>query len=259
MSSLDGYNESKLSAKAKKRRRRRRRHPFLRLLILAVIIVAAVFVLKSELFSISKIEIEGNKFFTLSQIQEMAGVETGSNIFFDLRTNTARKNLLADPYIKRATVSRVLPTTVKISIEERVEFAAIQSVDGKYILIDEEGMVLRVSDTDPRLSVLEGIELVSAEVGSPLEVKQNYLLNGALELLKMTEEKDLFFKRIFFSSAVVRAYVYDEYYCEGTPENIMENLGPLKELIAQHYQENINKGIIKIGTGGYLSFNPKID
>ena len=255
---MSEFEENTESVKSKKRRRRRKKHPILRLLIFLVIVAAAVFFLKSEFFSVSKIEIEGNRYYTLSQVQDLSGIETGKNIFFEIKAGAARNRLLESTYIKRANVTRKLPSTIKIAIEERVEYAAIQSEDG-YILIDDEGMVLRVSETDPELTLMEGIEIVESDPGKPLKVKQSYLLNGTLELLKKTGESDLFFRRIYFSSAVVRAYIYDDYYCEGTPENITENLAAIKELIAKHFQENIDKGVIKVGSGGYLSFNPKID
>ena len=247
------------SKKSKKRRRRRKKHPILRLLIFLLIIAGAVYFLRSEFFSVRSIEVEGNKYYTLSQVQELSGIETGKNIFFETKTGTARDKLLESPYIKRATVTRKLPNTIKIVIEERTEFAAIQTAEG-YILIDEEGMVLGRSSTDPELPLMEGIELTeAAEDGKPLKAKQSYILNGTLDLIKKINENDLFFRRIYFSSAVVRAYIYDDYYCEGTPENITENLPAIKELISRHFQENINKGVIKVGSGGYLSFNPKID
>lgn len=248
----------KTSSKMKKRRRRRRRHPLLRLLILAAIIAGAVFFLKSELFNITAIEIEGNRYYTLSQIQSLSEIETGQNIFFDVKVKAARSRLLEDPYIKNANVSRRLPSTIVITIEERAEFAAVQT-SGGFMIIDDEGMVLRVSQSDPELTLIEGIELIDSEVGKPLNVKQSYLLNSTLDLIRNIGKNDLFFRRIYFSSAVVRAYIYDDYYCEGTPENISENLPAIKELISMHYQQGIDKGVIKVGTGGYLSFNPKID
>ena len=248
----------KTSAKMKKRRRRRKRHPLLRLLILAVIIAGAVFFLKSEMFNVTSIVIEGNRYYTLSQVQTMSGIEIGDNIFFDVRVRDAGSRLLEDPYIKGANVSRKLPSTIVISIEERKEFAAVPA-SGGFILIDDEGMVLRTSDTDPKLTLIDGMEIIESEAGKPLNVKQSYFLNSTLDLIGKIEDIDLFFRRIYFSNAVVRAYIYDDYYCEGTPENISENLPAIKELIAMHYQQGIDKGVIKVGTGGYLSFNPKID
>ena len=58
---------------------------------------------------------------------------------------------------------------------------------------------------------------------------------------------------------MVRAYIYDKYYSEGTPDGILGNLKAIKELVTSHYMQDINKGVIKVGTGGELFFDPKID
>ena len=242
----------------RKRKKRRKSRPFLWLLIFILIIAGAVMALKSSLFNVTSILVEGNKYYTPSQVIEMSGIETGKNLIFDVRTRAARNRLLESPYIITAKIEKVPMGTVIIKIDERVEYAA--AFDGeKYVIIDREGTVLRITDTEPEITVLEGMELAEAVEGKPLKVQQTYMLTGTLKILAATEEMDLYFKKIYFSSAVVRAYIYDKYYCEGTPDGILSNLKPIKELVTSHYMQDINKGVIKVGTGGELFFDPKID
>ena len=247
-----------VKVKLKKRRRRRRKHPFLAFLLFVLLVVGIIVLLKSSLFAITKIEVEGNRYYTPSQIIELSGIESGKNLIFELKARDARNRLLSTPYIKVANVERVPLGTVRISVEERLEYAAI-SFEGQYVIIDKEGTVLRITDSAPEITVLEGIKVTEKTEGKPVKAEQTYLLTETLRLLSATDSMDLYFKKVYFSTAVVRAYIYDNYYCEGAPDNILKSLSSIKELAEQHYAQDVNKGVIKVGTDGYLSFNPKID
>ena len=249
---------AKLNKARKKRRRRRKRNPFIVLLFFVVLIVLSVLVLNSDFFAIKKIEVEGNRYYTPAQVIEMSQIESGKNLIFELKARAARNRLLDTPYIKTVHIERVLPHTVRIEIEERLEYAAV-AAGGKYVVIDRDGLVLRISDTEPEVTIMEGIELSESGPGKPVKAAQTYLLSETLKLLSATDELDLYFKKVYFSAAVVRTYLDDDYYCEGTPDNILKNLPAIKELAEQHYAQGIRKGIIKVGADGYLSFNPRID
>ncbi len=244
--------------KTRKRRRRRRSHPFLALLLFVVLVVGIIMALKSSLFAIKDIQVVGNRYYTPSQIIEMSGIESGKNLIFELKPRDARNRLLQTPYIRVASVDRVPLSTVRITVEERLEYAAVNYQE-QFIIIDREGTVLRIAEEPPAITVMEGIEIKQMEEGKPIKAEQTYLLTETLRLLNATDQMDLYFKRVYFSTAVVRAYIYDNYYCEGAPENILGSLGPIKELAEQHFAQGVNKGVIKVGTDGYLSFNPKID
>ncbi len=242
----------------KKRRRRKKVNPLLLLLLFVLFIAGAVMFLNSSAFAITNIEVEGNRYYTPAQVIDMSGIESGKNLIFELKTKAARNALLRSPYIKTAVIERVPPNTVKVVIEERVEYAAVVSGE-KFLIIDRDGTVLRITDEQPQVTVLEGIEISEGAEGRPLKAKQTYLFAETLRLLSSMDAEDLYFKKIYFSAAIVRTYLDDNYYCEGTPENILKNLSAIKELAEQHYSQNINKGVIKVGADGYLSFSPRID
>ena len=250
---------SRSSDKPKKRRRRRKANPFFVLFVIILILIGMFLILNSDIFAIRNIEVEGNHYYTPAQIIDMSGIESGKNLFFELKPRAARNNLLKTPYIKSAKIERIPTGTVKITVEERLEYAAIAGAEGQFWVIDRDGMVLRIAEEAPEVTIMEGIDLGESEEGKAIKVKQTYLFTETLRLLAATENMDLYFKRVYFSAAVVRAYLGDQYYCEGAPENIFKSLPAIKELAEQHYAQNIDKGVIKVGTNGYLSFNPKID
>ena len=242
----------------RKKKKRRKKHYFLRFIIFVALIVGGYKFLSSDYFRLTQIKVEGNHYYTKAQIVDMSGIKTGYNLFFETKTSPARATLLDDPYIKLVSIKKEPRDTVRIVIEEREEYAAIPYGEN-FILIDKEGMVLRISEKEPVLPLLEGMNLVEMRPGSALAVEQSYLLTDTLALIEEMDENDVYFKRINFSSVVVRAYIYDELYCEGTPENIRNSMSEIYQLLTSLYQDNITHGAIKVGTDGYIAYSPVFD
>lgn len=243
------------TAPAKKKKKRRKKHYFLRFCIFCAVVAGLIIFLRSDFFTVKTFEVEGNRYYTPAQIVEMSGLTTGGNIFTDIKARPAKQTLLEDPYVKSVEIKRQLPGTVKIILDERVEYAAVP-YGGQYVLIDNEGTVLRVMDQEPTLPILGGMTLIETIPGMALSVEQSYLLTDTLQLLSVMEENDIYFKRIDFSTVVIRAYIYDNMYCEGTPSNITNNMGSLQKLLQELYQQGITRGVIKVGSDNYLSFSP---
>lgn len=260
---LSGYesaiyedDQEKVSKKSKKRRRRKK-HPFLRFLLFCAFCVGMYFFIRSDFFTVTKIEVSGNRYYTKAQVVEISGLKTGYNLF-EMKTLDAKDALLNDPYIRLAEIKKVPRGTIQINIEERLEYAAVPYGE-EFILIDEDGMVLRLTDTEPVLPQLLGMTINEMAPGSPLKVEQAYLLTDTLSMISVMEENDLYFKKINFSTVIVRAYIYENYYCEGTPQNIIENMSAIRQLVEEHYKQDITRGVIKVGKGNYLAFSPQID
>lgn len=259
----DSYYEENLEdtveipkPRKKRPRKRRKKRYFLRLLVFVFIVFLLQKFAMSDFFTVREIDVEGNAYYTASQVFALSGLRTGENLF-TTKTSDAKKALLADPYIKLATIKKVPRGTIRIIIEERSEYAAVPYGD-KYILIDETGMVLRIGDQQPALPLLEGMSIIDMRPGEPLEVEQSYLLTDTLALLAVMEENDIYFKKVNFSKVVVRAYIYDELYCEGTPANITSSMKVVRKLVSELYTEGIDKGIIKVGKDNYIAFDPRI-
>ena len=245
------------SEKKNKRKKRRRKNPFLRFFVFLCICGALWLFASSEFFTVTAIEVEGNQYYTKAQVVDIAGLQTGYNLF-KTPTKGAKDALLADPYIKLVNIRKIPRGTIRITIEERPEYAAVPYGE-QYVLIDESGMVLRVSDQEPVLPLLQGMSIIDMTPGSPLIVEQAYLLTDTLSLISVMEENDLFFKSIDFSTVIVKAYIYDSYYCEGAPTNIIANIQAVKQLLEEHYQQGITRGVIRVGKDNYLAFDPHIE
>lgn len=237
----------------KKKKRKKKRYLLKSLLTLAVIIgLYALFT--SSLFDINTIIVENNHYHTTEQIIDLAQAKTGENIF-DASLGSMKKKLLEDPYVRNVKLHRKLPDKVVISLEEREENAAVPFAE-QYIIIDKEGMVLRKSEAEPALTLLLGLTIKKMEPGSPLEVEENASLTDTLKLLAEVEKQELYFKKIDIAKVTVKAYVFDTLVCEGTPENLTNNLDYLQEVLYHLHTEGVERGVIKMGSGRRHSFGP---
>ena len=256
---LSGYEdyapEQTVQKPSKKKKKRRRKHYFLRFCIFFALVFGLYYFLNSDFFAVRKFEVSGNQYYTPAQIIEMSGLQSGVNMFFETKTRPARNALLEDPYIRLAEIKRKPKDTIQIVIEERKEYAAVPYGE-QFVLIDREGTVLRVADEEPALPILGNMTITEMTPGKALQVEQAYLLTDTLSLLNLVEENDIYFKRIDFSTVIIRAYIYDDLYCEGAPANIRDNMASIQKLLQELYKEEITRGVIRVGTDNYLSYSP---
>jgi len=247
----------KKNEKVRKKKKRKKKHHLFKLIIFIGFVVGLYYFLTSSLFDIQQITVENNSYFTEEQIISIAEAKTGENLF-GVSASDMKEKLLAEPYIKNANINRKLPNEIVIVVEERNENAAVP-YGNDYIIIDDEGMVLRKSGVEPALTLLQGLTVKNIEPGTPLEVEENAILTDTLEMLRKVKEKELFFKKIDISKITIKAYIYDQLVCEGSPEIIMNNLDSLKDILYDLYTKGIERGVIKMGSDNYFSFSPLMD
>lgn len=256
LSGYEDYAPEQAEQRApKKKKKRRKKHYFLRFCVFCALLFGLYTFLNSDFFAVKHFEVSGNQYFTPAQIIEMSGLQSGVNLFFETKTRPARNALLEDPYIRLAEIKRKPSDTVLIRVEERREYAAVPYGE-QFVLIDREGTVLRVADESPALPVLGNMSITEMTPGKALQVEQAYLLTDTLSLLNLVEENDIYFKRIDFSTVIIRAYIYDDLYCEGAPANIRDNMASIQKLLQELYKEDITRGVIRVGTDNYLSYSP---
>ena len=245
---LSGYEdyapEQTAQKPSKKKKKRRRKHYFLRFCIFCALVFGLYYFLNSDFFAVRKFEVSGNQYYTPAQIIEMSGLQSGVNMFFETKTRPARNALLEDPYIRLAEIKRKPKDTIQIVIEAWGGKVAFRT------------SVLRVADEEPALPILGNMSITEMTPGKALQVEQAYLLTDTLSLLNLVEENDIYFKRIDFSTVIIRAYIYDDLYCEGAPANIRDNMASIQKLLQELYKEEITRGVIRVGTDNYLSYSP---
>ena len=239
------------------RKKRKKKRYLLKTLVTLALIAGAIGLLSSPVFDIQVITVENNRHYTAEQIIEKSGAMAGMNLIA-ADTGTFKKNLVADPYIRRVKTRRALPSELVIHVSERAEEAFV-SGNGSYIIIDDEGIVLRRTDTAPTLTELANVKATRAEEGHPLEAEDNTSLTDTINLMKEAKKNEIYFKKIDISNIIIKAYIYDDLVCEGALEYVTDNLADLRGVLKELDAQGMNSGTIKIGGGRYIAWHPLIE
>ena len=242
-------------------KRKKRRIKFVvKLGVFLIIAGAVVFVLKAPFFNVKTFQVEGNSYYTDEEILVMGNCKTGGNIFIGTDTGDIRSRLEKDAYMASVKVKRVLPDTVKIQLDERKQTAAIVYGE-KYVVVDDEGVVLRKTGVMPEITVLKGLTISKLSVGEKVEAEEKVLLRQTLQMLSVMEKSNMYFKTIELSEGEIKAHILDSLICQGTPENIMKAMekDSLQLVVQELFDRKIERGTIKISGDRTVSFTPKID
>ncbi len=112
--------------------------------MLSLAAFGTAYVFKSDFFNIEKINVDGNNILTDDIIIKASSINIGENIF-RIKKSDALDNIDILSYIKAANIKRKLPDTININIEERKRAVQLKMLSS-YLLIDNEGYVLEISD-----------------------------------------------------------------------------------------------------------------
>lgn len=256
--------EEQVAENMKKResqRAKRKRTPASRARRIAIIAAVAALVAfsLSGFFTTKSIEVNGNTYFTDTEIIEMAHAETGRNLIYNPGIRQIKDYLKQNPYIQSVEVHRKLPGTLIITVKERTQIAAIQYGD-EYLVIDRNGILLRKTETPPKVTMLTGIKIKKATLGEPLEAKNASVFKDALALLGKMDDGGIYFIRIEMSEMYIKCYVYESLVVSGAIKEVESSIddGHIQQILEKLFAKNIKRGTIAISEDGYASFTPDV-
>ncbi|MDD5922379.1 MAG: FtsQ-type POTRA domain-containing protein [Eubacteriales bacterium] len=251
-----GYGES---GSKRKHRKRRRHHFFLYVGILLAALAALVIFLLSPYFTLTKIQVTGNHHYSDQEIIKLAGAKTGGNLFTSAHTGAIKDKLVKQPYISDAKMSRKLPDTLVIHVTERVPVAAA-AYGGKYILIDRNAVVLSITQTRPKLTLIRGLTISQMDIGSHLEAEEKGTLKSMLKMLSSMEEGDFFFRELEISGSSVTVHITSTLLAKGNYSLVKKSVedGSLQKVVNRLLKDEIRYGTITVEENGYMSFLPDI-
>lgn len=140
---------------------------------------------KSNL-TVSKVIVEGNRIVEANEILQFAHVKPGTPMY-DLDLAAIRRDVVSNFFIKDAVVERDLPSTIRITVHERIPLALINN--GQILYVDEEGVVLphSISKETFDLPILSGVSsAASLKPGTRIkdpEVQEALVILSAAKLV----------------------------------------------------------------------------
>lgn len=251
------YEKAVFKEIARQRKVRKKKHYLLRFLIFLGIVVGTILFLSSSFFNINKIEVEGNHYYSDDQVINMAAVKTGVNLLWGADGSEIEEKLIGNPYFEEVDIQRKLPKTLVIKVKERQQIAAFTYGDS-FLIVDVKGTVLRKSEVDPKLTLLNGLTISKLKVGEQIAAEEEAVLDMTLKMLDTMKDGDIYFKKIDVSRVIIRAYIYDSLVVKGTPKQMMKAIerGELQKVVNNLFKNHTTRGTINLGDHNYMSFSP---
>lgn len=230
----------KLMKENRKKRRKRRLVIFVFLFVCIGIIIA---VLKAPFFNIQAVYSVGQSQMTESEILEIAQVKTGVNIF-STNLKIVQRRLNSNAEIEEASIRRIFPNKIKISVKEATPIAYIKK-DDKLLFIDGWGKIIKVhaaSDEEkPAAPELVGVEAVSEKPGEQFAAIGDTRAEVLFDCLPTLSETGLLEKLNYISLADLSDIHLDYenrlYMMIGSYENIDYKLKFVKKVIDENISE----------------------
>lgn len=173
----------------KKKRKMHKTIKYVTIIILFVILIlCAMF---SPLFNIKNILVEGNITISENQIVSLSGLQLDENMF-NISKRKIIKKVKENPYVNEVKISRRLPSTLVIKIEERIPAYILEYASG-YVYIDKKGYILQLASEKIDLPVLQGIETPSEEYieGNRLYTEDLVKLSIILRVMELATTNEM--------------------------------------------------------------------
>lgn len=156
-------------------------------ILFVIVILCAMF---SPLFNIKTIEVNGNKIVTKNEIISLSKIQIEENSF-KLGKGKIKKQIKENAYIQDVKITRKLPSTILIEVEER-EPAYLLEYAGSYVVIDKQGYMLEIKTEKISLPIIQGeiTETSSFTVGNRLcteDLERLAVISKIVELAKVND------------------------------------------------------------------------
>lgn len=135
----------------------------LTLIGLAVVAVAAWSVTHSRIFEVRTIHVRGNVHLSEPDVLRLAKLSSSTNVLW-FSTGAVVHRLEESPWIRSASVSRTLPSSISVSITERSAVAVLDA--DRHYLVAGDGTILGVVGSATALPAIPGPD--HAVVGSTI-------------------------------------------------------------------------------------------
>lgn len=229
-----------------------------------IVICAALAFAMSVFFRVSNVEVTGAKRYTKDQIVDAAGISGGENLMLLDRAAVEQRVYRKLLYVGSVTVSRKLPNTVVIAVDESSTFAAVETDSGTWLVdrscrvIDKLSAQKNQTDTYITVSGLKGVKPKKGEtlsVAQADEGKLQYLKDLLTALSEAGISKDVTTLSVENSANPEMEYLARFKVRFGKDEDLASKLRLLAEVVPK--LEDTDKGTIDLSQNKKAMFSPE--
>lgn len=109
--------------------------------IVVGLLVLVGILLRLPILTVGTVRVTGATYADRARLDDVVRALDGSSML-TVDTSSARRRLEADPWVKRVTVEKEWPRTIRIDIAERTPVAGYLATDGQFRVLDDEGVVV---------------------------------------------------------------------------------------------------------------------
>lgn len=195
--------------KEKRKQKRKKILIFISKFVVVILIIGGLFyfLFYSGFFDVSNIHIEGNEYLESENLFSKLDEFKGENIFL-LKKDFLRDILRKEAYIKDMKIKKKLPSSLSISITERVD-AIVLKTNEEILILDYEGIPLRILENSaPNLFMIETNQKIIYELGEEIIFEENEIsISEISELIYYIKLNNFeFIKKILVKDNFVNLY-----------------------------------------------------
>lgn len=150
----------------------------------------------SIFFRVNEIIVEGNSVYTDEEIIEASGVDTGDNLFFINQIFMGSRLTSRLPYLQTATIARVLPDKVVITVTESKSTACVYAGDTLWMIDHTCKLMGTTTELEAQplgFVIVKGVEPIDPVVGDiiALGVEEEAKVSYLSEILTEIDVREL--------------------------------------------------------------------
>lgn len=194
MQNLDEHkkqnNKKNVKKKSKKKAEHKRRNTVL--IIMVIIIAIIAFLLSSDMFKITEVEVTGISGITEEEILEIANVDSYKNIFWIRKGKLEEQLKDGNAYVESAEITKQFPNKLTIDVKERVPKYMLQFADS-YVYINNQGYMLEISTENIGLPIILGFttDLSNIEAGNRLDIDDLKQMETIIKIVETANVHDI--------------------------------------------------------------------
>ena len=229
--------------KLKQMRKKKANRRLIGLLTIFFLLIFSIIYFQSPISKIQAIKVEGNSYLTDKEIVQASGIKLEEN-FWEVKKDQATSAIKKEKEVSSAKISRQLPNTIVITVDEYEYTAYVQ--EGKdYYPVLANGTILK-----KKLRVIpdSGPLLVSFKEGKALQTVIEQLDNLPPEIMNSISE--IHYNPTESAPYKITLYMNDGYEVTASGETLAKKMAHYPAIVSQLSEED--KGVIDLEVGSYF-------
>lgn len=222
-------------------------------LLLILVLAGAALLLRSRVFVLKQVTVEGLKNLSVEAVMDMAGLMYGESIF-SVSGEQVERRLSGEVSVEFLSIEKKLPDAVTLTLREREALACVHC-GGEYLLIDETGYILSRSDSYPagQALLVSGMDAYVDRQGKHVESSVSGRRTVMKQVIEALQQKDLLSLvselNVANQDALYLVSVSGIQVVLGDAQDLPQKLEWMRTVLAELTRKGVMRGVLDVSTG----------